>query len=109
VVHVISVIAATALLAGLLEILAGKHLRRHVQDECFLIAGGTTSVLFSGFLLSGGSRETSSLLNWIAVYAAANGLAMIGLAYRLHRVRRTIHDVALPEHLEQSVKKAGAA
>jgi uncharacterized membrane protein HdeD (DUF308 family) len=108
VLHVIQIIAAAALVIGAIEILAGTHLRRHVRDEWFLIAGGVTSLLFSVFLFIASSVEIPSLLNWIAVYAAANGLAMVGLAHRLHGLRHTIHEFSSPEHLAQK-KKAGAA
>lgn len=108
VLHVIQIIAAAALVIGVIETLAGTHLRRHVRDEWFLIAGGVTSLLFSAFLFVSSSVEIPSLLNWIAVYAAANGLAMAGLAHRLHGLRHSIHEFSSPEHLSQQEKKAGA-
>lgn len=106
VLQVIQIIAVAALIIGIFEVIAGTHLRRHLKDEWFLIAGGITSVLFSVFLFSDMSREIASLLNWIAIYAAANGLAMVGLAQRLHGLRHTIHELSSPEHLAQAAKKS---
>jgi uncharacterized membrane protein HdeD (DUF308 family) len=106
VVEVIKIIAATALAVGILEVIAGTHVRRHMKDEWFLIAGGLISMVFSVFLFLNTSREIAWLLNWIAIYAAANGLAMLGLARRLHALRHTIHELSSPEHLAHAAKKA---
>lgn len=104
VLEVIQIIAATALVMGVLEIMAGTHLRRHIKDEWLLIAGGLISVTFSALLFLNTSREIASLLNWIALYAAANGVAMLGLARRLHGLRHTIHEISSPEHLAHAAK-----
>lgn len=105
VLEVIQIIAATALVIGILEVIAGTHLRRHIKDEWLLIASGLISVIFSAWLFLNSSREITSLLNWIALYAAANGLAMLGFARRLYRLRRTIHEISSPEHLAHAAKK----
>lgn len=105
VLEVIQIIAATALVIGILEVIAGTHLRHHIKDEWLLIASGLISVIFSAWLFLNSSREITSLLNWIALYAAANGLAMLGFARRLYRLRRTIHEISSPEHLAHAAKK----
>lgn len=104
VLEVIQIIASTALVVGIFELIAGTHLRRHVKDEWFLFTGGLTSLLFSIFLFSNSSREIASVLSWIAVYAAANGLAMLGLAHRLYALRHTIRELSSPEHLAHAAK-----
>ncbi|HEX7285862.1 MAG TPA: DUF308 domain-containing protein [Candidatus Angelobacter sp.] len=93
---IVMVIACAALLLGLLEIAAGIHLRRHLADEWLLIAGGATSLAFSLYLFFAHSWQVPSLLNWIAAYAAANGLAMAGLALRLRGLRESVHHLAEP-------------
>jgi hypothetical protein len=35
-------------------------------------------------------------LTWIAIYALANGLALMGLALRLRRLKNSIHTLAGP-------------
>ena len=45
--HVIQLIAVIVLLAGVLELVAGIHLRRHVTDEWLLICGGIISLAFA--------------------------------------------------------------
>lgn len=92
--HVIQLIAATALLVGLLELIAGVHLRRHLTDEWLLITGGAVSVVFATCLLLAGVATVPAALTWISIYAFANGLAMIGLALRLRSLRNSIHTLA---------------
>ena len=103
--HVILIVAATALLAGMLEIVIGTHVRRHVNDEWFLITGGVVAVAFSLAIVMKQQAEIPVLLDWIAVFAAANGVAMIGFSYRLHRLRDSIHTLSSPEHLEKAGNK----
>jgi uncharacterized membrane protein HdeD (DUF308 family) len=104
---IVMVIACTALLLGFLEIAAGIHLRRHLADEWLLIAGGAASLAFSLYLFFAHSWQVPSLLNWIAAYAAANGLAMAGLALRLRSLRESVHHLAEPKHAAHSTAGQG--
>ena len=92
--HVIQLIALTALVMGILELVAGFHLRRHLTDEWLLIVGGVTSIAFALclFLIRAGSVQP--VLTWISIYALANGLAIAGLALRLRGLRESIHALA---------------
>jgi uncharacterized membrane protein HdeD (DUF308 family) len=92
--HVIQVIALVALLVGFVEILAGVHLRRHVQDEWLLVLSGLISVAFAVCLLLTPSEDRHTVLVWIALYAASGGLAMVGLAFRLRSLRQAVHVLA---------------
>ena len=96
---VIFVIASVTALLGLLEITAGIHLRRHLSDERLLLAGGVASLAFSFYLFLSPPWAIPRLLNWIAIYAAVNGLAMAGLAFRLRGLRHSVHELAATEHL----------
>jgi uncharacterized membrane protein HdeD (DUF308 family) len=97
--EVIHIVAITALLLGILELVAGSHLRRHLKDEWLLLAGGAVSFAFSLFLLINRTWELASAVIWVGIYAGAAGLAMIGLALRLRGLRYSIH--ALAEHTSQ--------
>lgn len=99
---VIRMIACATALLGVLEITAGVHLRRHLADERLLFAGGAASLAFSLYLFLAHSWEIPALLNWIAIYAAVNGLAMAGLAFRLRGLRESVHELAAPEHVAQA-------
>src|ERR1051326_4337853 len=94
--HVIQLIALVVLLAGILELVAGIHLRRHVTDEWMLISGGIISLAFATALLLTRVESIAAALTWISVYTFANGLAMIGLALRLRSLRNSIHTLAGP-------------
>ena len=90
----IKIIGLTTLLVGMVELLAGVHLRRHLTDEWLLITGGITSIVFGACLLLTGVGTVQTALTWIAIYALANGLALMGLALRLRRLRNSIHTLA---------------
>lgn len=107
--EVIDIIAVAALVFAAFQFATAVHIRRHVKDEWFLIAGGLCSLALSVFLLLDGERELSSVLKWVAIYAAANGLAMVGLALKLYRLRRSIRELSSSEHLKKATKTAGAA
>lgn len=96
---VIIMIGCTTALLGLLEITAGIHLRRHLADERLLLAGGAASLAFSLYLWLAYPWQVPALLNWIAVYAVVNGLAMAALAFRLRRLRESVHELAAPERI----------
>ena len=90
----IKIIGLTALAVGMLEVLAGIHLRRHLTDEWLLIIGGVTSIAFAGCLLLTRVGTVQTALTLISIYAFANGLALLGLALRLRRLRNSIHTLA---------------
>lgn len=92
--HVIQLIAVIALLAGILELVAGIHLRRHLTDEWLLISGGIISLAFATGLFLTHVDGVAAALTWISTYALANGVAMIGLALRLRSLRNSIHALA---------------
>jgi uncharacterized membrane protein HdeD (DUF308 family) len=90
----IQIIGLTALVVGILELLAGVHLRRHLTDEWLLISGGVTSIAFAACLLLTHVGTVQAALTWIAIYAFANGVALMGLALRLRSLRTSIHTLA---------------
>ena len=90
----IRIIGLTVLVVGMLELLAGLHLRRHLTDEWLLITGGVTSIAFAACLLLTRVGTVQAALTWIAIYALANGLALLGLALRLRRLKNSIHTLA---------------
>jgi uncharacterized membrane protein HdeD (DUF308 family) len=94
--HVIQLIALTALVMGILELVAGFHLRRHLTDEWLLIVGGLTSIAFALCLFLVRAESVQPVLTWISIYALANGLAIAGLALRLRGLRQSIHALAGP-------------
>jgi uncharacterized membrane protein HdeD (DUF308 family) len=93
-VRVIQLIALIALVVGVLEFVAGIHLRRHVTDEWLLISGGIISIAFAPCLLLANIGTVQAAMTWVSVYALVTGLAVIGLALRLRSLRNSIHALA---------------
>ncbi|HET9836970.1 MAG TPA: DUF308 domain-containing protein [Candidatus Angelobacter sp.] len=94
--HVIQVIAGMALAVGVFEFAAGLHLRRHIADEWLLLLSGFISAAFAVCLLLIPDADRRTVLTWIALYAAAGGLAIVGLSLRLRNLRESIHALATP-------------
>jgi uncharacterized membrane protein HdeD (DUF308 family) len=90
----IQIIGLTVLVVGMLELLAGIHLRRHLTDEWLLITGGVTSIAFAACLLLTHVGTVPAALTWISIYALTNGLAMMGLSLRLRSLRNSVHMLA---------------
>jgi len=94
--HVIQLIAFTCLVVGVVEVIAGIHLRRHLADETLLLAGGIVSIIFAFCLFIPRDIDVQAALTWLSLYAGVNGLAMVGLAWRLRRLRESVHALATP-------------
>ncbi len=80
------VIAAWAIVTGLVEIYSGIELRRQIEGEGWLIVGGALSVAFGVLLLSAPGPGLVTIAWLIGIYALAFGIAMLVLAFRLRRL-----------------------
>ena len=78
------IIAAWALITGVLELVAAFRLRRAIRDEWWLVLGGIASVVFGVVLLAAPGAGALALIWLIAVYAIVFGVLMLALALRLH-------------------------
>jgi len=105
-IHVVQLIAVTAVVAGILEVVAGVHLRRHVADEWLLISGGIISLVFGAVLFLTRVGSIAAALTWISLFALANGLAMMGLSLRLRSLRNSIHKLAEPKPVAQAASQS---
>jgi uncharacterized membrane protein HdeD (DUF308 family) len=80
------IIAAWAIVAGILEIAAALRLRRVISDEWTSIVGGVASVIF-GVLLALWPKEGLMALVWIfGIFALVFGIMQLVLAYRVRRM-----------------------
>jgi uncharacterized membrane protein HdeD (DUF308 family) len=104
--HVVQLIAVTALAVGILEVVAGVHLRRHVAEEWLLISGGIISLVFGAVLFLTHVGSIAAALTWISLFALANGLAMMGLSLRLRSLRNSIHKLAEPKPATEAVSES---
>jgi uncharacterized membrane protein HdeD (DUF308 family) len=81
-------IAAWALVTGVLEIVAAVRLRREISGEWLLALSGALSVLFGLALLIWPSTGALAVVALIAIYAIAFGAALIFLGVRLRSERQ---------------------
>ncbi len=91
------VIAAWAIVTGVLEIVTAIYLRREMTNEWLLILAGALSVLFGVLLIVIGPPAGLLTLVWlIATYAIIVGVLRIGLAFRLHGLQQQLTGSAGP-------------
>lgn len=76
-------IAFWALVTGVLELIAGFHLRGHLAGEWMLLLGGAASVIFGIILIIHPLAGALALLWLIGIYAIVFGLLGLILAFRL--------------------------
>jgi len=84
--------AGWALVIGGLEIVAAVHVRKHLPDEWILALGAARSWAFGLYLLIRRPDEVQSLLRWMGWYAILSAVSMLGLAFRLRRLRRSLNQ-----------------
>jgi uncharacterized membrane protein HdeD (DUF308 family) len=89
-------IVVMAMSIGIYEFAAARTLRRHLADEWLLGAAGVASVgfglaflafMFRWIKLEPGSPAQS--FHWMGSYFGFSAICMLGLALRLHRLRRS--------------------
>jgi uncharacterized membrane protein HdeD (DUF308 family) len=84
----LAVIAAWALVTGVLEIVGAVRLRREIEGEWLMVLSGVLSVVF-GILLIINPAAGALAVTWlIGAYAIVFGAVLLGLAMRLYRLRQ---------------------
>jgi uncharacterized membrane protein HdeD (DUF308 family) len=84
-VFLLYLIAAWALITGVLVIIAAVRLRKTIQNEWFLILGGVIAVVFSIFVFAR-PLATAVVMMWIiSAFVLVFGGLLIFLAFRLRR------------------------
>ena len=88
-------VAAWAVITGIMEIVAAIHLRREIENEWWLGLSGLASVLL-GILLAV-FPNTGFLVGlwWIGVYAVVSGIMLIVLSFRLRKEENRPHTQTL--------------
>jgi uncharacterized membrane protein HdeD (DUF308 family) len=77
------IIAAWAVLTGVLEIVAAVRLRRVIENEWALIVGGALSVLFGIVLIVSPGAGALAVVWLIGAYAVVFGVTLLALSWRL--------------------------
>jgi len=83
-------IAAWALLVGVLEIAAAIIWRREIRFEWLLALAGVLSVLFAIALVVWPERSVLALVFLIGVFAIGYGVLLIGSGLRLRQIHRVL-------------------
>jgi uncharacterized membrane protein HdeD (DUF308 family) len=86
------VIAAWAVVTGVLEIVAAFRLRRELSREWLLGLSGVLTVLFGLLLVIWPAAGALTLVVLIGVSAIVFGVALLGLGLRLRRQRPLTHS-----------------
>ncbi|MEA2641156.1 MAG: hypothetical protein QOF51_2550, partial [Chloroflexota bacterium] len=80
-------IAAWALITGVLEIVAAVRLRRMITNEWLLGLAGALSIVFAIALVANPAAGALALVWLIGAYALVFGVLLIGLGFRLRELR----------------------
>jgi uncharacterized membrane protein HdeD (DUF308 family) len=93
-------IAAWAVVTGVLELAAAIRLRKEIKGEWLLALAGIASLAFGVLLMIYPGAGALAVLAWIAAYAIIFGGLMIGLGFRVrsfsHEVRPTLPRTTVP-------------
>jgi len=89
-------IAAWAIVTGVLQIAAAIRLRREISGEWMLILAGALSVIFGLLLATFPRTGALTLVMWLGAFALVFGVVVLGLAFRLRRWVGRPHADAIP-------------
>lgn len=81
------VIAAWAIVSGIMEISAAIRLRKHIEGEWLLGIAGALSILFGGLLLANPATGALAVLWIIGAYAIVFGILFITLGVKLRKTQ----------------------
>jgi uncharacterized membrane protein HdeD (DUF308 family) len=83
-------IAAWAILTGILEIVAAVRLRKVIENEWWLALGGVASIILGVILVAAPGVGALGLVWAIGVYALVFGITLIALGFRLRGLKARI-------------------
>jgi uncharacterized membrane protein HdeD (DUF308 family) len=83
----IFIIAGWAIITGVLEIMAGVRLRRHIAGEILLIVAGILSMLFGVLIFWAPGFGALAIVTWIGIYALMFGILMLIVGFRMRRLQ----------------------
>ncbi len=81
------VIAAWALVTGILEIVAALRLRREIRGEWLLLLGGIVSLVLGVLFFAEPAAGALAIALWLGIYALIFGVLEVALAFKLRALR----------------------
>jgi uncharacterized membrane protein HdeD (DUF308 family) len=84
-------IAAWALVTGILELAAAIRLRKVITNEWLLALGGIVSILLGVLLIVAPGAGALAVVIWIGAYAFVFGALLVGLSLRLRALGTPRH------------------
>jgi len=100
---ILAMIAAWAILTGILEIGAAIRLRREIENEWFLVLGGILSVGVGILLIAQPLAGTVAIVWTIGAYELISGVLWILLAFRLRSHELTSEPTELFSSIEKGL------
>jgi len=91
-VTLIYVIAAWAIVTGVLEVAAAVRLRRQLSGEWRLVLSGVLSIVFGVLMMVAPGAGALAMMLWIGAYAIVFGVLLLALAFRLRRAHVQLRD-----------------
>lgn len=88
------VIAAWALITGVLEVIMAVRLRREISNEWLLGLSGLASIIFGLLLVIFPGTGALAVIWLIAAYAIIFGIILLGLALRVRGIQHTTGPTA---------------
>jgi len=86
----VALIAATAIVRGVFEIIAAVRLRKELDDEWILAFSGLMSMLFGGLILYQPGSGALAIVLLIGAYMLAIGVFAVALSLRLRRLQNKL-------------------
>ena len=87
-------IAAWAMVTGILEIVTAIRLHKEIANEWLLVLAGITSLVFGVLLVLQPAADAVVLVWWIGAYALVLGILLLVLALRMRRLGSVMSGAA---------------
>jgi uncharacterized membrane protein HdeD (DUF308 family) len=89
------IVAAWAVVIGVLELLLARTLRRHLPEEWSLAVAGASSVIFGAYFFFRHGEEAAEMLRWLGIYAGFSAMIILAFAFRLRALRASVQVLAV--------------
>ena len=89
------VIAAWAIIIGVLEIVVAIRLRKMITGEWWLAASGALSIVLGVLLMAAPGAGALALVLWIGAWALVTGVLLVAVGIRLRRWREAAPPVRM--------------